>query len=639
MTARRTAFDAFTATRGAPRSLDARLLDELATVATERLAPVGLATVARDVAALSGLEGDEQRALSIIVLATALVTREGSTRLPLPGAALDEVTASVLARLGADAAGVATALSRPLGLVERAGEIVGAPSSDRPLIWDDGALAPARLYRAEQALARAIGELAPPPLDAAAAIAAVVAHRTRGPDGAPTTLTDEQVRAVAAACERGLTVITGGPGTGKTSVLVALLRALVRSGVAPAQIALAAPTGKAAERMTESTRRALASLPTPAAEDRALCDELPRAATLHRLLGYSPSRRAFSRGPDDPLPHRIVIVDEASMVDVDLGRALALALPPDARLVLLGDPEQLPSVGAGALLADIATARPDDVRALTVSHRMRADDPDGAAVLGFSRRIAAGALAAGEVPRRASARELEWRGVERLDEAALGGVLDELARRHVRDVATPLRRPLSLVDDELAPDDVALVTRALADVSRVRILSAVHGGPLGTESLSDGIAARVASHLERGDAALTPGTPVLVTENDYTRGLFNGDQGLLVRVRRRGATTLEAAFVDGDGVALHPWDALSERALPTFAWTVHKSQGSECDLVVLTLGDAPDSLASRALLYTAVTRARRGVLVIGEEQALLRRASKVHPRSSGLRALLDPRPR
>ncbi len=634
MTARGTAFDAFTHARGAARSLDARLLDSLASTAASRLAPIGLATVARDVAALSGLTGDERRALSVIVLAAALVAREGSTRLPLPGSAFDELAASALAPLGADGAGLATALLDPGALVARATGVVGPASSDRPLLWADGALSPARLFRAEQAIARALIALSPRQLDASTAIADVLARPTRGPDGAPTALTDEQVDAVAAACELGLTVITGGPGTGKTSVLVALLRALVRAGIPASAIALAAPTGKAALRMTESTARALASLDAPTAADSELSATLPRASTLHRLLGYSPTRRAFTRGPDDRLPHELVIIDEASMVDVELGRALALALPTNARLVLLGDPDQLPSVGAGALLADLASARPDAVRTLTVSHRMRSSDPDGAAVLALSRQIASGAVEPSSIVRRSSARELTWRGVERVDEDALEELLDQLGARHTRDVARPLDRPLSLVEGALDEADTARVKGALAESSKLRVLSPLHGGALGTEALSRGVAAAVASRLGRGAATLAPGTPILVTENDYVRGLFNGDQGLLVRVNRRGAASLEVAFAEGAGVVLHRWDALSERAKPTFALTVHKSQGSECEIVVLALGDAPGSLASRPLLYTAVTRAKRGVVLIGAEDAVARLAATTHPRSSGLRALL-----
>lgn len=634
MTARDTAFGAYLAARGQARSLDERLLDAMAAVAVARLAPAGLATVARDVAALSGLEGDERRALSIIVLATSLVTREGSTRLPLPGSALATVTTEVLSRVGDGGGGVGRALEAPGELVSRAVGVVGSPTSERPLLWLGDALAPARLHRAEEEIARALQRRAPRPASTADAFADVAARPTRAPDGAPTTLTEEQASAVRAGCERGLTIVTGGPGTGKTSVLVALLRTLVRCGVQPSAIALAAPTGKAAERMTEATARALASLEAPSAEDEALIARLPRASTLHRLLGYSPSRRAFMRGADDPLPHEVVIVDEASMVDVELGRALANALPDAARLVLLGDPEQLPSVGAGTLLSDLARARPEDVSHLTQSHRMRASDPAGSAVLALSRQIALGVVDRAHVATRSNAGDLAWSGVEHVDGSALDGVLARLAERHIAEIAAPLRRVLPLIDGQLGHDDAATLVRALANVSRVRVLSPLRGGALGTEALSDGIAWRAARALPRTDDGPPAGTPVLVTANDYARGLFNGDQGLIVRVRRRGITSLEVAFVGDGGVALHPWDAIAERATPTFALTVHKSQGSECDVVVLALADAPSELASRALLYTAVTRARRGVVLVGELDALVRMAATSPPRASGLRALL-----
>ncbi|MCC6646265.1 MAG: AAA family ATPase, partial [Polyangiaceae bacterium] len=492
MSARATAFSAFLAARGVRRSLDERLLDAMADAATARLAPVGTATVARDVAALSGLDGDAARALSILVLATALVTREGSTRLLIPGDSLDALTTEIVGKLGAAGAGVVAALSAPHTLLTSAAGVVGAPRSDRPLLWDGSALAPARLYRAEEDLARALLGRAPRPLDASRALADVVALPTRAPDGAPTALTDEQARAVAAGCEGGLTVITGGPGTGKTSVLVALLRALVRCGVAPDAIALAAPTGKAAERMTESTRRALGTLEAPSREDVALGRALPQARTLHRLLGYSPTRRAFSRGPDDPLPHEVVVVDEASMVDVELGRALALALADRARLVLLGDPEQLPSVGAGALLSDVAAALPERVSRLTVSHRMRASDPSGAAVLQLSRQIAAGAVDTSAIAVRAHAKEITWRGVERLDASRQDGLLDLLAERHVDEIAAPLAGVKPLVDGGLDQRDTEQVLAALHAAQRVRLLSPVHAGPLGTLALSRGVADRVA---------------------------------------------------------------------------------------------------------------------------------------------------
>lgn len=438
----------------------------------------------------------------------------------------------------------------------------------------------------------------------------------------------DQARAAQLALRQPLTLITGGPGTGKTTTIARLLLLLLANaqheGRAAPRIALAAPTGRAAERMSASLRQALDGLREVAGIDPALLDALPRdASTLHRLLGAIPDRPQFRHDADHPLPFDAVVVDEASMVDLPLMAKLVDAVPAGARLVLLGDPDQLPSVEAGDVLAAMDQAADADASPLA-GHRVH---------LRRSHRQVAGFDLA---PLAQAVREGDADAVLALLHAGTAsGVHYHL------DLADPLRGATR--DTLLAPwRDLAAATdarSALVLANLQRLLTPLRDGPQGTHALN----ARIEEAL--GGAQRAPyfhGRLLLVTENSYRHGLFNGDIGVCLR-DDEGAVA--AWFTDGGGDVrgFHP------AALPAhdsaFAMTVHKAQGSEFDQVWLLLpraragDDSSLRMLSRELLYTAITRARRGLHVCASDESLRAAIASHVVRVSGVRARLASGPR
>jgi len=450
---------------------------------------------------------------------------------------------------------------------------------------------------------------------------------------------DRQARAAEAALRHPLLLVTGGPGTGKTTTITRLLVLLAaqaqRAGRAMPRIALAAPTGRAAERMAESVRGAVQKL-VAAGIDSALCDALPVAGTtLHRLLGSIPDSPRFRHDADHPLPFDVVVVDEASMIDLPLMAKLAGAVADGARLVLLGDPDQLPSVEAGDVLAGIlqaadiaADAAPDTAAAATFPaahiHLVRGYRQDAAL------QLAPLATAVRQGDAHAALAHLR------------GG---DLAGVHFHENATD---PLQSHRPELLAHWTALAqaddpAQALALAGRLRLLTAVRDGPQGARTLNARIEALlsgsgVAGSRGRGQGAEQfHGRLLLVTENSYRHGLFNGDIGICLRSEasplsgRNGQGALVAWFPGQDPAnprAFHP------AALPAhesaFAMTVHKAQGSEFDTVWLLLPARTNRVLSRELVYTGLTRARRELHLAASasilEDSLARHAS----RTSGL---------
>src|SRR5208283_496507 len=212
--------------------------------------------------------------------------------------------------------------------------------------------------------------------------------------GRQIVLTDEQCKVVAASARTGLTVVSGGPGTGKTSIVVAIMRLMVRLGVDPSEIALAAPTGKAAYRMGECVGESFTRIENRDAVDQALLDAHLEPATIHRLLGYSPESGRFRHHRNNPLSAKVVIVDEGSMLDLTLMERLTNAIAPGARLILLGDANQLPSVAAGSVFRDLVPSAGDDAGPLTaasmrleVNYRMKSESSAGRSILVAARSI------------------------------------------------------------------------------------------------------------------------------------------------------------------------------------------------------------------------------------------------------------
>ena len=446
---------------------------------------------------------------------------------------------------------------------------------------------------------------------------------------------DHQARAAALALRRALLLVTGGPGTGKTTTIARLLvlriAQALRSDQAPPRIALAAPTGRAADRMADSLRRAVAQMAAHGIE-AAWLDALPaQASTLHRLLGTIPDSPRFRHHADHPLPFDIVVVDEASMVDLPLMCKLAEAVADGAQLILLGDPDQLPSVEAGDVLAAILHAAgagdalaPDDARAL---HALLGDAPHDAEADG---------LHGHRVHLIRGYRQSEALDLAPLAEAVRGGDAEaalallrngELSNVHFHEgIDDPLQaRPGLLAHWRglAAAGDPAL---ALQLANRLRLLTALREGPQGARGLNARIEAALSGRRIGAPPAWFPGRLLLITENSYRHGLFNGDVGICLA--DAAGTPLAWFPGDGDVRAFHP------AALPAhesaFAITVHKAQGSEFDEVWLQLPRADSRVLSRERVYTGLTRARTVLHVAGSADVIAAALGRHAGRVSGL---------
>lgn len=429
---------------------------------------------------------------------------------------------------------------------------------------------------------------------------------------------DAQREAARTAATRRLCVISGGPGTGKTSTVVKILALLaeqrLRAGEPPPRALLLAPTGKAAMRLTESIRDAKAKLD---------CDENVRAAipeassTIHRALGViEGSTTRFRHHRDNPLPADVVLVDEASMVDLALMARLVDAVPDEARLILLGDKDQLASVEAGAVLGELCAEPRDDgplgrcIVHLTRSWRYR----PGSGIEALARAINAGdaarALAIVADPAHPDVTRVDPARDQALSPALEGQVMEGFAPYF--EASSPSER--------------------LRALERFRVLCAHRRGPHGVETANAEIelALSAAGRIERGGGATYTGRPIIVTRNDYQLELFNGDVGTIVESDGRKLAFFLAA--DGEPRLLSPARLPPHETV--FAMTVHKSQGSEFDRVAVLLGDRPSPLLTRELLYTAVTRARQSVVLHATEEVIAAAVARPTDRASGLRDAL-----
>ncbi|MFP5308154.1 MAG: exodeoxyribonuclease V subunit alpha [Actinomycetes bacterium] len=465
------------------------------------------------------------------------------------------------------------------------------------------------------------------------------------PDGG----SDRQRLAAATAALRRLTVLAGGPGTGKTTTVARLLVLLDElaeaEGLPLPRVALAAPTGKAAARMAESLREAADEVETSDAIRARLRTQ--EASTIHRLLGYAGPTR-FRHHADAPLPHDVVVVDETSMVDVAVMAKLLAAVRPEARLVLVGDPEQLRSVEAGAVLGDVvgdATAGAGRTPAAAASlaaatgHDDLGVDPsappiaDGIVVLDrvhrFDRDSAIADLAAAvqrgdaagavEVLRAAAPDEVRW--VER-PPGAQHDTDDALT-----DVAAVLRATGAVVLDAARAGDAAAALDALDDV---RVLCAHRRGPFGVATWTPRVAGWIGLPLGGRDHPV--GRPLLVTRNDPHLGLHNGDVGVVVATPG-GGRAVAFPGASRQEVRRIPPSRLTDLEV-VHAMTVHKAQGSQFTHTVVVLPDVSSPLLTRELLYTAVTRGRRRVTLVASEDAVVRAVERRLQRASGLREAL-----
>jgi len=556
--------------------------------------------VARRTAALAG-EGDER-----VLLATALAVRavtQGSV-----GADLEHVAELDPDLPWPEAQEWAAALEAS-ALVEQ-----GALRLEHGLVYLD------RYHRLEVAVRDDLAArdgLAPPEVDDARAEAVLArVFPSSSTPGAPDYT--EQRAAAAAACRRWTTVITGGPGTGKTTTVAGLLAALhdqARARGERLSVAVTAPTGKAAARLQESILAELAGDDGSrfTADDHAALAGT-HAMTLHRLLGWVPDNNTrFRHHRGNRLGHDVVIVDESSMVDLLLMARLLEAVRPEARLVLVGDPHQLTSVGAGAVLADIVrgyAGRPDSpVQGLTTNHRY------GPEIAALATALRDGDADAAVAALRAGGESVTWVEVEGPLEAARQLRPDLLATVHaLRDAA--------LVGD---------VDRMLAVLDDHRLICAHRDGPHGVAHYNQEVERWLAEEAGLDHWPLWyAGRPILVTANDYALGVYNGESGAAVQ---RADGTLRGVISGSQGAVDFTTSRLAE-VETMHALTVHKSQGSQARRVTVLLPPEDSRLLTRELFYTAVTRAQESVRVVGSEAEVRAAVERQARRATGLAARL-----
>ncbi len=566
--------------------------------------------VAQKVAHLFG-EADQTVQLALALAVRAL--RAGSTC----------VEVGTLGRLALDTD--EDSIGVPAELLPEAGEwraaILASPmvtagpdgGGDRPLRLVGGLLYLERYWQEESAVAaqlRARFDRVPEPVPVAALAAARAELLSDDTD------VDQTTAAVVPALA-GVTVVAGGPGTGKTHTVARLLGVLRRTLPTAPLVALAAPTGKAAVRMQEALAEAASELPA----DLAASLETLEATTIHRLLGWVPdSRNRFQHHRGNPLPHDVVVVDEASMVNVTLMARLLEALRPQARLVLVGDPDQLAPVEAGAVLADIVDAGPGAELAALAPLGLPASGPvvrlrhNYRSVAGIAELAAA--VLAGDADRAVG---LATAGTVGIHFAA------GLEQTDLRERVTTSGTAMVNAAREGRVDD------ALALLDEHRLLCAHRRGPYGVALWSRQVEEWLAASLEGFDPtqAWYPGRPLLVTQNSPELGLYNGDTGVVVA--RDGV--LRAFFTRGRRPhAVSPF--LLEGVQTIHAMTVHKAQGSQFDRVTVVLPTADSPLLTQELLYTAITRARTEVTLIGSVDSLARAVRQRARRASGLRERL-----
>ena len=629
------------------------------------LAPESVHLAAELAALEPALEFDDRVALIILILVSLVALQEGSTRFPVTGSISEGPMRRILSSLCASGFGD-DAVDKIITSIEnllrsnRASAVVGQRDDDyKPLLYFEPYISNHNIFQRERELANRLAALlttTQAQVDAeklSGALRDVIARRVIV-QGQRIVLTDEQCKVVATSARTGLTVVSGGPGTGKTSIVVAIMRLMVRLGVDPSEIALAAPTGKAAYRMGECVGESLTRIENRDAVDQALLDAHLEPATIHRLLGYSPESGRFRHHRNNPLSAKVIIVDEGSMLDVTLMERLTSAIQPGARLILLGDANQLPSVAAGSVFRDLVPSLAEDSRALSaasmrleVNHRMNTQSAAGRSILLAAQSINDGDIALLNavdesntpiVVRRSSPKELAFAGVEFLAASSrdFGPFLDRWYAERVRagkEIAELVAHEYIDRDGRFDDADCERLRQLFAHVGKSRILCVTRVFDTGADQINARLHSRAAESAglaaERFPFAV--GEPLIVLRNDYERGLFNGDNGIRLWVRRGAASQVPMAiFPRGDNFVAFRFDALREFVELGYAMTVHKAQGSEFDSIAMILPEQPIAVLTRELIYTAVSRSRGSVVIVGNESTFNHAVASRVERFSGL---------
>jgi exodeoxyribonuclease V alpha subunit len=516
-----------------------------------------------------------------------------------------------------------------------------AVGTDRPLHLIGTTLYLDRYWREERRVAEDITTFAAPAEGVdEALLAAGIARVFEGQTDS------RQALAAAAAVLRRFAVVAGGPGTGKTTTVAQIVALLAEQAAAagdpPPLVALAAPTGKAAARLQEAVHAASPDLPVDASVREQL--QALEASTLHRLLGWRPgSHSRFRHHRSNRLPHDVVIVDETSMVSLSLMARLVEAVRPGARLILVGDPGQLASIEAGVVLGDIVGPVTESLRispagrarlATAVGHDVVAEDPpanaavaDGIVILDRVHRYGGAIADIADAIRRGDADEVieALRTAPPEDARWIETAPDDTestdAAHAIRTEAAKFAEPI--ITAARAGDAAA----ALQALGAFRLLCAHRRGPHGVTWWTERIEGWLTEDLEdfATDTRWYPGRPLLVTRTDYALRLYNGDAGVVITTE--GEVT--AAFARGTDIAkIRP--GRLESVDTVYAMTIHKSQGSQFDTAAVLLPPPTSPILTRELLYTAVTRARMRLLVVGSEASLRTAVARPIARASGL---------
>jgi exodeoxyribonuclease V alpha subunit len=520
---------------------------------------------------LSTLQGSERQRLQILIADLGFEQRQGHSCIPLQEGDLRLIAASGLASVG----------------------------GKTPLVVQQNRLYLHRYWQYEHRLARQVrGRLA----------------KTAAPAGLEEALdryfpppaqreTDWQREAAKAALTQAFTVISGGPGTGKTTTVVKILALLLQFSSSPLHIALAAPTGKAAARLQQAIGGSKQVLPCL---DNLKAQIPEKVTTVHRLLGSRPPSPYFYHDAEHPLPHDVVVIDEASMVDLALMSKLADALKPDARLILLGDKDQLASVESGAVLADLTAALRAYAVELQIAHRFNA------AIKQFA-----------EAVNRQDADDA-WDRLHAGEDSI--GLLPNDA---VEFIAT---RQHAYLDKIRASQPFAEIYAAF---NAFQTLCAVREGRHGVVGINAAVEQALArsGHIRIGSTWYA-GRPVLITQNDPGLHLYNGDIGICMPDGGQDGR-LTVFFQGADGSIKRYLPSRLPHCETAFAMTVHKAQGSEFDMVLILLPETVSPVLSKELLYTAATRAKQRVRLVCSETVFRAAVTQKIIRIGGLMAALN----
>jgi exodeoxyribonuclease V alpha subunit len=541
--------------------------------------------------------GGDHDLMSRVAAHLSRATRDGNTCLLL-----------TIAPPLSDEAGVADSLKWPTVLEWRSvlanSKAVGGPGDQTPLIVDDSnRLYLRRYWNYEQRLA------------------AVLCEKAASNQPSNKAKAGTRAGAIDAALKNNLTIISGGPGTGKTTTVLHILAHLLQEeGADRLRVALAAPTGKAAARLEETVRTGLGPVKCP----EEVKVRMPRrASTIHRLLGFKGNSVYFRHNQQNPLPIDLLVIDEASMVALPLLCKLFDALPGHCRVILLGDRDQLASVEPGAVLADIV-------------------DAAGSATSPLCRAV---------VTLDKNYRFSKSSGIHHLCVAVRKGNADEAVRilreqsypdlissepHEPREIAAKLSKVVLTSYSAFAAEKEPAA--ALAQLKTFRVLAALRRGPFGVEGLNRKIEVilQEAKLIPQQVTASYAGKPILITQNDHLLELYNGDVGVLLpdTEAKENPKQLWAWFVGKENTLRRFAPARLPQHEAAYAMTVHKSQGSEFDRVLFILPDGDAPVLTRELIYTGLTRARSQVELWWNEAVFAKAVTRRAERNSGLRDLL-----